>query len=126
MNIFKKLFGQKETSKEVKEVQKSDYNPEDYKPIDLSQLRTPEDDQNSADELEKIFDKMREMFYNSGFEDGVKSCSNENVGFETNKTLRIYKNSNVTDFEYESFLRYMIVNNLELYYSNARFILRKK
>jgi hypothetical protein len=69
---------------------------------------------------------MREMFYNSGFEDGVKSCSNENVGFETNKTLRIYKNSNVTDFEYESFLRYMIVNNLELYYSNARFILRKK
>ena len=116
MNILKKLFGEKEIKKENN--------------IDESQSIVPDNcvDYDYIDKgLEKMFEDLKYTFYNKGFEDGVKSCSNKtNAGFDKNKTLRIYKNDNIPNEEFESFIRYLIVNNLELYYSNEGFMIRKK
>lgn len=122
MNIFKKLFPIQELIKKHKKEKPSEFDDSEYFPIDESLLRKPEEDKNAEYELEKMFDKMREKFYSDGFNAGVQS---KNVGFCSNQTLRIYKNDNMSDSDYESFLRYLVVNGLELYYTNEGFKVRK-
>jgi len=62
--------------------------------------------------------------YNSGYQNGLNKAPR--IGFDINQSLFINKDENISEEDFESFVRYLIVNNLDLYYCESGFMIRKK
>ena len=61
--------------------------------------------------------------YYKGLKKGLSTYPR--VGFDIDLSLKISKQEDMSDEDYEAFIRYIVSNNLELYYNGNGFMIRK-
>lgn len=61
--------------------------------------------------------------YYKGLKNGLSTYPR--VGFDIDLSLKISKQEDMSDEDYEAFIRYIVSNNLELYYNGNGFMIRK-